>query len=515
MSWEGDMRRFLMVLIDLTLIACATVFASALRDDFVVVPSRISALLPYLLLTLAVATGVLAAFGTGRTIWRLTTPRDYLNLALVSVLIVAGSVSLGFAFNRLEGIPRSVPVLQGLVMLFALVGTRVLLRLRHMARQRPRPLQAMTREAPPRTVLVVGLNRLTEAYLLSVHELAGERVRVAGLLGRREGDVGRIVLEHPVLGLPEQIATVLQKLELHGVAVDEVVVATHFSKLTPAAREALLDVEHAGKISVRYLAESLGLEAQLATTSLTATSQFSKAAFALKPAQLAVLAARPYWRLKRIIDVAGAALGLVLLAPVMALVAVLVAIDIGLPLVFAQQRLGLGGRPFRLLKFRTMGPSHDADGRRIPDTERLSAIGRLLRRTRLDELPQLWHVLVGDMSFIGPRPLLAVDQSPDFALRLLVRPGITGWAQVIGGRDISPLDKAALDVWYVQHASLWLDLEIVLRTIPLLLLGERINRAAIERAWRDLTLAGICQIDLSDGRFGPAIQLSGAARRAA
>src|SRR5690606_991150 len=115
---------------------------------------------------------------------------------------------------------------------------------------------------------------------------------------------------------------------------------------------------------------------------------------------------RPYWRLKRSIDVVGALLGLVLLAPLLALVAVLVALDIGLPVVFAQQRPGLGGQPFRLNKFRTMGPSHDADGHRIPDDERLSAIGRFLRRTRLDELPQLWHVLKGDMSFIGPRPLL-------------------------------------------------------------------------------------------------------------
>src|SRR5690606_10748738 len=122
---------------------------------------------------------------------------------------------------------------------------------------------------------------------------------------------------------------------------------------------------------------------------------------------------------------------------------------------------------------------------------------------------------LGDMSFIGPRPLLAVDQSPDIALRLLVRPGITGWAQVMGGRDISPLDKAALDVWYVQNASLRLDLEIVLRTIPLLLFGEQINRAAIERAWGDLTMAGICRIDVAESRFKAAIQSIVSTRQAA
>ena len=207
------------------------------------------------------------------------------------------------------------------------------------------------------------------------------------------------------------------------------------------------------------------------------------------------MAARPYWRVKRILDTAAAIAGLIVLAPVMAVVALLVALDVGLPVAFPQQRPGLGGRPFRLYKFRTMGPSHDGEGHRIPDSERLSAIGRFLRRTRLDELPQLYHVLTGDMSFIGPRPLLPVDQSPTYATRLLVRPGITGWAQVTGGRDIPALDKAALDIWYVQNASLRLDLEILVRTVPLLLFGERVSRSAIERAWRDLRLGGICQVD--------------------
>src|SRR5690606_7538749 len=322
------------------------------------------------------------------------------------------------------------------------------------------------------------------------------RVRVAGLSGRHEGDVGRIVLEQPVLGVPEQLQSVLKDLELHGVTVDTIVVATRFSRLSAMARQVLLDIEQAGQIPIMYLAESMGFEEHFPSAASPARSATpSRSAFVLDAAQLEALAARPYWRLKRVIDVAVALFGLIILSPVMALAALLVALDIGLPVVFTQHRPGLAGRPFRLVKLRTMGPSHDAYGNRIPDDQRLSVIGRFLRRTRLDELPQLWHVLVGDMSFIGPRPLLAVEQSPEFALRLLVRPGITGWAQVVGGRDISALDKAALDVWYVQNASLWLDAKIALRTIPLLLFGERISRAAIERAWRDLTVGGICRID--------------------
>ncbi len=169
----------------------------------------------------------------------------------------------------------------------------------------------------------------------------------------------------------------------------------------------------------------------------------------------------------------------------------------GTPVLFWQQRPGLGGRPFRLYKFRTMRAGHDANGRRLSDAERVSSVGTIMRRLRLDELPQLFHILHGEMSLIGPRPLLPCDQADEYRARLLVRPGVTGWAQVVGGRDISPEDKAALDVWYVRNASLALDLEIAARTIPMMLLGERISRPLIERAWRELSEGGILKGELA------------------
>ncbi len=114
-----------------------------------------------------------------------------------------------------------------------------------------------------------------------------------------------------------------------------------------------------------------------------------------------------------------------------------------------------------------------------------------MRRTKLDELPQLLNILRGDMSFIGPRPLLPQDQPKTSAARLMVRPGLTGWAQVVGGRDTSPEDKAALDVWYVRNASLLLEFQIAVRTVPIILFGERISQALIERAHRELTESGV------------------------
>jgi hypothetical protein len=130
----------------------------------------------------------------------------------------------------------------------------------------------------------------------------------------------------------------------------------------------------------------------------------------------------------------------------------------------------------------------------LSDTERQSRLGRFLRRIRLDELPQLYNILVGDMSFVGPRPLLPVDQSPAFAARLAVRPGLTGWAQIKGGRELTASDKAALDIWYLRKASLWLDLRILFGTVAVIWQGEMTDFNAIRQAWRELRPCGTSRV---------------------
>ena len=138
-----------------------------------------------------------------------------------------------------------------------------------------------------------------------------------------------------------------------------------------------------------------------------------------------------------------------------------------------------------------MADAHSSDGQRRAEDERVSVVGDFLRRSRLDELPQLLNILKGEMSFVGPRPLLPIDQPIDSRSRLLVRPGLTGWAQIKGGRQISPDDKAALDVWYVRNMSASLDLKILLGTMPMLIFGERVAKTAIVRAWQDMQLADV------------------------
>lgn len=172
--------------------------------------------------------------------------------------------------------------------------------------------------------------------------------------------------------------------------------------------------------------------------------------------------------LKRLFDLVIALLALFILAPVIGLVALLVHLKLGAPVLFRQQRPGLHGKPFTLYKFRTMTDARDAAGNLLPDSARLTPFGRLLRNTSLDELPELWNVIKGDMSLVGPRPLLMkyLDRyTPEQARRHEVKPGITGWAQINGRNTLTWEDKFKLDIWYVDHLSLALDLKILVLTL--------------------------------------------------
>ena len=178
--------------------------------------------------------------------------------------------------------------------------------------------------------------------------------------------------------------------------------------------------------------------------------------------------ARPEGQLKRAVDVALSALALVVLAPVLAVIAWRVRRELGSPVLFRQRRPGLHGELFTLYKFRTMTDETDDEGRLLPDEQRLPPFGQWLRSTSLDELPELLNVLRGDMSLVGPRPLLIeyLDlYTPEQARRHELRPGITGWSQVNGRNDMPWPQKLALDVWYVDHRSLWLDVRILVRTV--------------------------------------------------
>ena len=182
--------------------------------------------------------------------------------------------------------------------------------------------------------------------------------------------------------------------------------------------------------------------------------------------------------MKRLVDILLSSLALILLGVPMVLLAWQVRAKLGSPSFFRQIRPGLYGRPFRMVKFRTMTDARDLNGQLLPDGERLTPFGRFLRSTSLDELPELWNVLKGDMSLVGPRPLLMEYlplYSSEQARRHEVRPGMTGWAQVNGRNALSWEEKFKLDVWYVDNRSLWLDFRILWLTLRKVLMREGIN----------------------------------------
>ena len=172
--------------------------------------------------------------------------------------------------------------------------------------------------------------------------------------------------------------------------------------------------------------------------------------------------------LKRLLDITGALVGILLLSPVMLATAIGVRITMGAPVIFRQTRPGLRTEPFSIYKFRSMKSGHDDHGRILSDTDRLTAFGTFIRNYSLDELPQFFNILKGEMSFVGPRPLL-FDYFPYYTptemRRHEVKPGVSGWAQIHGRNNLNWDDRLAMDVWYVDHWSVWLDIKIILKTI--------------------------------------------------
>ncbi len=188
---------------------------------------------------------------------------------------------------------------------------------------------------------------------------------------------------------------------------------------------------------------------------------------------------------KRVMDIIGSLMGLILVSPIILVISLMVYLTMGRPIFFKQIRTGLNGKPFIIYKFRTMRDLRDVNGELLSDKERLTKIGKIFRFFRLDELPELLNILKGDMSFVGPRPTL-IKQTQLYSnfqkKRLRVRPGLTGWSQINGNTELSWDDRILLDIWYIDHWSLKLDLEVIIYTIKVVFKGEIPNFNALKEA---------------------------------
>jgi lipopolysaccharide/colanic/teichoic acid biosynthesis glycosyltransferase len=379
--------------------------------------------------------------------------------------VAASSLTL-FMVNRLEGVPRSTPLIYGLVLAAGLFGGRFIAFL-FLTEKDAEPKN----QQPPqiRRVILVGVDRFAAIAIKLTDCQQPRTIQFIAALDARPALTGRTINGVRIVGPLADLETVIEEYSVHGIEVDEVWVCDH-----SVAEEDFSRIEcrcRARGVRACAISHALNLQPSCA------------AVFEASPAEVQSVAPNlGYFRFKRLVDASTAFILLILLAPLALLVASLAYFDVGAPIIFWQRRIGQGGQEFMVLKFRTYRASFSRNGGPISSDARLSRIGKALRATRLDEIPQLFNILRGDMSLIGPRPLLPVDQPADPRLRLLVRPGVTGWAQVNGGTLVTPEEKDALDVWYIHNASIKLDCKIILRTLAIVFCGERKENPAIQTA---------------------------------
>src|SRR5215831_17840516 len=273
---------------DLGLVGLATIGAQLLRDNFEARGEQLAALLPYLAMTLIAALLAITALGLNRSVWRMSGMADHVRIVGATGLTVISAVLLGFLFNRLDGVARSLPIIQAFLIAFGLVGVRVVAHLRYAARLRKSSVASASgaQPAPQEVILLIGTNSITDLYLRSLAEFAGGAIRVAGLLADAERHTGRLIREHRILGSPGDVAGILNDLAVHGLSIDRIVVTVPFDRLSDRARAALQGLESSSDIEVEFFAENIGLvgrQRATSTPSPLAQSETSNANSAIDP----------------------------------------------------------------------------------------------------------------------------------------------------------------------------------------------------------------------------------------
>ncbi len=367
-----------------------------------------------------------------------------------------------FTLTRLDGIPRLVPLVHGLLLAGGLIAARIFVRV--MSSDEPLDYQSRQER-----IILIGANRFASAFIQLLNAYAPQRKAVIGVLDENSGMIGRAISGVQILGAPHELDSIINEFAVHGIRTNRIVIAGEINFLSPAVLHEVERICKKHQIALSFLPRMIGITEQMpGDAAVSSESVLSPK----RKKEKSSFAPSSFFRVKRWIDFLGSLALIVLLFPVLVLVSVLVFLDVGGPVLFWQERVGWKGRSFLVYKFRTLRAPFDPAGKPIFEERRPSSIGRFLRTTRMDELPQLLNVLVGEMCLIGPRPLLPEDQPSNTSIRLSVRPGISGWAQVNGAKLVTKEEKEKLDDWYVRNASLWLDLRIIMMTIKVMLRGR-------------------------------------------
>jgi lipopolysaccharide/colanic/teichoic acid biosynthesis glycosyltransferase len=384
-----------------------------------------------------------------------------------------------FSITRLEGIPRSAPIVHAMILAAGLITVRAMARILSDDRN-----TSIAGSFASECVVMIGSNQFSSLYIKLMKVRKPVQQRVVGILDNRPKLLGRLLDGVRIVGAPQHLEALIDEYLVHGVKVDRIVVGGGPDLLSEEELTQVRRVSVARRIKLDFVPHLFGLtETRPSSHAIDQSHQTEP-----RSEHAGELIPSSYFRFKPLIDFCASLTMIIMLLPILLIVSAMALADVGSPVLFWQQRLGLRERNFLLYKFRTLRPPFDGRGDEIPPDQRLSWIGHLLRDTSLDELPQLLNVLVGDMSLIGPRPLLPEDQPVNHAGRLLVRPGITGWAQVNGGKLLTAEEKVKLDEWYIRNASLLVDIKLVWRTLQIVLLGARRSNEAVVDAGKDAPL---------------------------
>lgn len=435
--------------IDIFFSVVSPLLALYIRDAYLLSPKGANAVALYCGISLIFALIAFATFRVSDGISNYFSVHHVLAVlkaVLVSELLTCVVV---FTFTRLDGIPRSTPLIHALILAAGMISARALFSASHFDRRN----KASNKPVAVENILMIGMTRLSSVYMELLTTCFSNRYRIIGMLDEDSAMIGRAIGKTSVIGLPHQLEPIVDEFTVHGIRTHRIIVGGDGSFLPTEAIETIRQICTQRAISLDFIPDLIGLTPlqsdEIETEPVAPAPNITRSS---------------YFKYKRFFDFFAAAVIIVALLPLWLTTALLVFIDVGMPVLFWQQRIGLHGRPFLLYKFRTMRPPFDWRGLPIAEDRRTSWIGYLLRETRLDELPQLLNVLVGNMELIGPRPLLPRDQPANPTTRLMVRPGITGWAQINGGTLLNPEEKDKLDEWYILNASLWLDFRIVAMT---------------------------------------------------
>jgi lipopolysaccharide/colanic/teichoic acid biosynthesis glycosyltransferase len=459
-------NRIYLSLWDLSWALASPILALYFRDIGILTQPDWGVVVYFWLISSSFALVALFAFRLQDGITRYFSVHQALDIAEAVLFAELMTCGVLFTLTRLDGIPRSMPLIHGLILAGGLLAARIVARIVLSEEENEPPGYQSRRER----IILIGANRFASAFIQLLRAYAPQRQSVIAVLDQDAGMIGRAIAGVQVLGAPHELDAIISEFAVHGVGSDRVVIAGEADFLSPAVLHEVERICKKRQIDLAFLPRMIGVtEWKPSDVAVSSESLQEKPSVALPS----------FFSWKRSLDVVGSLTLLVLCSPLLMIAGILVLLDVGPPIFFWQERLGWKGQSFLIYKFRTLSAPFDSAGNLTIKGRRPSATGRFLRATRMDELPQLLNVLLGDMSLIGPRPLLPEDQPSNPSIRLAVRPGITGWAQVNGAKLVTKEEKEKMDEWYVRNASSWLDIRIIIMTLGLMLKNPLISEETL------------------------------------